>query len=187
MSWTIRHVEVPQELARAADVRLGGGRVLADHVERGQLAVLHRLEHLASGASRTSRITGTPHDRLEPRAGLGVVLDVLEARQLVGDRAHVAAALHVVLAAQRVEAAPVPADVPAEQPQVDQRQHVVDGVVVLGDAERPADLGAVGPRVGVRELADHLGGDPGRLLARARASTPSPSPGTRRTASSPAR
>jgi hypothetical protein len=49
-----------------------------------------------------------------------VVLDVLEARQLVGESAHVAAALHVVLPAQRVEArAPAP-DVAGEQREVDQ-------------------------------------------------------------------
>ena len=67
--------------------------------------------------------------RLEARARLVVVLDVLEAGQLVGDRAHVAAALHVVLAAQRVEARAVAPDVAAQQRQVDQREDVVDGVV----------------------------------------------------------
>ena len=54
-----------------------------------------------------------PHARSKRRARLGVALDVLEARQLVRDRAHVAAALHVVLAAQRVEAGAVAADVAA--------------------------------------------------------------------------
>ena len=46
---------------------------------------------------------GTPQARSNFAAQL-VVLDVLEAGQAVGQRAHVAAALHVVLSAQRVDA-----------------------------------------------------------------------------------
>ncbi len=102
---------------------------------------------------------------VEPLARLAVALDVLEAGQLVGDRAHVAAALDVVLAAERVQARAVAADVAGEQGQVDQAEDVVDGVVVLGDAERPADLGPVGARVGEGELADQVGGDAGLALA----------------------
>ena len=44
-------------------------------------------------------------------------------------------------------------------------EHVVDGVVVLGDPERPADLGPVGLRVRVGDFADHLGGHAGQALA----------------------
>ena len=106
-----------------------------------------------------------PHACLEARASLVVALDVLEAGQLVRDRPHVAAALDVVLAAQRVEPRAEAADVPAEQAEVDQREDVVDGVVVLGDAERPADHAAVGPGERVRRLADHLGGHAGQPLA----------------------
>ena len=51
----------------------------------------------------------------------------------------------------------VAADVAAEQAEVDEREDVVDRVVVLGDPERPADHRPVGARVGVRRLADHLG------------------------------
>ena len=96
-------------------------------------------------------------DRCQPRFGgtddapfgveLGaqrVVLDVLEPWQAVGERAHVAAALDVVLAAQRVDAAAVPPDMAGEQHKRDQGKDVVDGVVVLGDAERPADHRARG-------------------------------------------
>ena len=96
-----------------------------------------------------------PQTRLEAGAGL-VVAEVVAAGQLGRDGAHVAAALHVVLPAQRDQPGAVPAHVPGEQRQVDQREHVVGGVVVLGDAQRPADLRAVGARVGVRQLADQL-------------------------------
>ena len=84
---------------------------------------------------------------------------------LFGNRAHVAAALDVVLAAQRVEPRAEAADVAAEEREVDQREDVVDGGVVLGDPERPADHGAVRAREGVRGLADHLGGNAGEALA----------------------
>ena len=104
-----------------------------------------------------------PHVVLEARAG-GVVLDVLEAGELVRQRAHVAAALHVVLAAQRREAGAVAADVPGQEREVDQREDVVDGVVMLGDAERPAELRALDARVRVRELADRVGGHAGDAL-----------------------
>ena len=53
----------------------------------------------------------------------------------------------------------VAADVAGQQREVDQREDVVDRVVVLGDAERPADLRAVGARVGVRDVPDHVGRD----------------------------
>ena len=95
--------------------------------------------------------------RLEALARRGVTLDVLEPGQLVGDRAHVAAALDVVLSSQRVEAASVGADVAGQQPEVDQPEDVVDGVVVLGDAERPADHRPVGRRERMSQLADGLG------------------------------
>ena len=93
-----------------------------------------------------------------------VVLDVLEAGQAVGNRAHVAAALHVVLAAQRVETAAVAADVAGEKAEVDESENVVHRVVMLGDAERPADLRALGPGVSVRGLADDFGGHAGLAL-----------------------
>ena len=56
----------------------------------------------------------TPHARFE-RGAQRVVLEVLEPGQPVRQGAHVAAALDVVLAAQRVEAAAVPPNVPGQQ------------------------------------------------------------------------
>ena len=107
--------------------------------------------------------------RLEPPARVLVALEVLEARELVRDRAHVSAALHVVLPAERVEARAVAPDVAAEQREVDEREHIVDGVRVLGDPERPADHRPVGAREGVRRLGDRLGRDAGQPLALRRA------------------
>ena len=101
---------------------------------------------------------------LEPGPGLRVGLDVLEPGQLVGDGPHVAAALHVVLAAQRDQPGPVPAHMPGEQGQVDEGEDVVGGVVVLGDAEGPADLRPIGAGVVVRQPADEVGGHAGVAL-----------------------
>jgi hypothetical protein len=53
----------------------------------------------------------------------------------------------------------VASHVAAQQREVDECEDVVDAVVVLGDPERPAQLGTVGRRVRVGELAD--GGPPG--------------------------
>ena len=89
---------------------------------------------------------------------------MLEARQPIRQGAHVAAALDVVLATERVDAAAVPADVAGQQDEVDQGEDVVDRVVVLGDAERPADHRLRRRRERVGQLADRVGGDAGLAL-----------------------
>ena len=53
---------------------------------------------------------------------------------------------------------------PGEQRQIDEGDDVVHRVVVLGDAERPADLGTVGAGVRVRRLPDDFRRDAGDLL-----------------------
>ena len=119
-------------------------RVLADARRRARSSPRSIASNICGqvpAVPRRDRARPTP---LRSLARIVVVDDVLEAGQAVGDGAHVAAALHVVLAAQRVEAGAVAADVAGQQRQVDERQHVVDPVVVLGDAERPAQLGPVG-------------------------------------------
>ena len=148
-------VEAAQQVHRVFDVGLRLRRVLAEAVDGAQLAALHRLEHLRQVLAVARRHGGVPR-RVELGARL-VVDDVLEAGQAVGDGPHVAAALHVVLPAQRVQPAAGPAHMAAEEREVDEREHVVDAGVVLGDAERPAHLGAVGAGVGVSEGADVVG------------------------------
>ena len=149
-------VEAAEQAADAVRVGVGLGRVLADDVAVLQLPGLHAVEHLREVPAVAIADRHAVGLR-ELLAGLMVVLDVLEARQAVRDCAHVAAALHVVLAAQRVEARAVAPHVAAQQGQRDQAQHVVDARVVLGDAERPRDHRAIGLGVGVSDLADRLG------------------------------
>ena len=156
-------LEPAQQLAGPAGVGLRAQRVLADDVAGGELAPLHGLEHQRQVPAALGRDRRAVNG-LEPGPGVGVGLDVLEPGQLVGDRPHVAAALHVVLAAQRDQPGAVPAHVAGEQGQVDQREHVVGGVVVLGDAQGPADLRPVGPGIVVRQLPDEAGGHAGVAL-----------------------
>ena len=129
-------------------------RVLADDVDRGQVASLHGVEHARQVPAALGRHGHAP--LLVERCSQGVVFDVLEARQAVGQGAHVATTLDVVLATQRVQATAVAPHVPRQERQRDEREHVVDGVVVLGDAQRPADHGAVGGGEGVCQLTDGI-------------------------------
>ena len=102
---------------------------------------------MASMASVTVRpgVSGssTPQAarELRPRRRVG---HLLVAGVDVGQGAHVAGALHVVLAAQRVHAGARPAEVAGEQRQVADGQHVLGAVRVLGDAHRVDDGGARG-------------------------------------------
>src|ERR1700687_2433831 len=145
-------IEPAEQSNRAGLVGLGSGRVLADDVNRLELAVLHRLEHLAEVIAALGW-DGMLPSRLEAASYNGI-LNVLEAGQLVGDRAHVAPTLDVVLAAKRVEPAAVAADLAGEQGEVDERQNVVRGVVVLGDAKRPADHRPVSASERVSDFLD---------------------------------
>ncbi len=142
-----------QEALGAVHVGFGRSGVLADHVESAEVAMLHRLEHLGEVLA-VLRDDGHAPGRLETRAGGRVLLDVLKAGELVGNGAHVAAALDIVLAAKRIETAAVAADVTGQQTQVDEGQDVVDGVVVLGDSEGPAQDRPIGARIHVREFAN---------------------------------
>src|SRR4029077_2111226 len=106
-----------------------------DDVNGTHLAMLHRLEHLAEVIATLGRNGRIPR-ALEWRP-LRRVFEVLETREPVRYRAHVAAALHVVLAAERIEPAAIAADLAGEEGEVDECEHVVDRVVVLGDSEGP--------------------------------------------------
>ena len=104
-------------------VRFRVGGILAQHVKRREVAVLHRLKHIAQVPAAFGWDLHTPG--LLKLGAQFVVLNMLEARQAVGNRAHVASALDVVLSAQRIHAAAVAAHMPGEQRQVDEGHHVV--------------------------------------------------------------
>ena len=163
---------------RAAGARCGGGRPrTASGSRRSRRAPSARRapsrRTSPTGASRASAGRGTPH-AASNFARSSSFSTCWKPGSRSGQRAHVAAALDVVLAAERVEAAAVSPDVPGEQREVDQREDVVDRVVVLGDPEGPADHRPVGRGVGVGGLADRR--RPGRRsrAPRSRACTARP-------------
>ena len=80
----------------------------------------------------------TPQSLLEQLARR-IDRDVAIARELVRERAHVAGALHVVLAAQRVHADAAPADIAGRHGEVGDRHHRGGALAVLGDAEAVVD------------------------------------------------
>src|SRR2546430_7720636 len=129
-------------------IRLAPRRILADDVDRAQIPTIHRLEHLAEVPALLHREVGAAPRSRELFVELGV-FQFLETRQPGRDRAHVAAALDVVLAAQGIQAAPITPHLAGEEGEVDERDYVIDRVVVLGDPEGPADH--PGLRAPVRE------------------------------------
>ena len=87
----------------------------------------------------------------------------------VGQPAHVAGALHVVLAAKRIEPGGFPADIAGEHAQVGQGLHVVHAGDVLGDAHGVENGGSFGLAVKFGHLFDGFGrhaGDFGHLFGR---------------------
>ena len=114
--------------------------------------------------------------RLELRADRGVghrLVGGVEARQ----SARIRAALHVVLAAQRIQPGARPADVSAQQRQVGQRQGVVRAVRALADAHAPVHRRGLRAGIDARGPADVVGRHAGDLLAPTPASWP-PGPPT---------
>ncbi len=91
------------------------------------------------------------------------------ARQFVRERAHVAGALHVVLAAQRVHADPGPADIAGRHRQIGDRDDGGGTLAVLGDAEPVIDraiaAGGEQPRRGAQFRRVYAGGNGCRLRA----------------------
>ena len=104
--------------------------------------------------------SGCLPQRFEHRAGR-VVGDVPVAGKLMRERAHVAGALHVVLAAQRINADARPADIAGRHGEIGDRHHGGRALAVLGDAETVIDravaAGGVEPRRGADRFRRHAG------------------------------
>ena len=104
----------------------------------------------------------TPHR--SRRSARGVVRHVAIARQLMRERTHVAGALHVVLAAQRVHADARPADIAGQHGKVGDGHDRGRALAVLGDAEAVIDraIAALGEQP--CRAADLLGRHAGQLF-----------------------
>ncbi len=112
--------------------------------------------------------SGRPHSASNTERA-AIVGDVTIAGQLVRERAHVAGALDIVLAAERVHADAWPADIAGRHGEVGDRHHRGRALAVLGDAEAVVDRGVAAGGVEPRRVADSLGRDAGDLLDRLRA------------------
>ena len=123
---------------------------------------------------RICRCLGGVHDLDDGQAGLGIerrapqrleaLPDFRRADPLIVRIEHrnqsgIGGALHVVLAAQRVQSGAGLADLPGGQRQRDQAPRVVGAVNVLGDAHAPHDHRALRRRIQPGHLADGLGVD----------------------------
>ena len=155
----------------AADHMLGVGiglqDVLALHIEAHEGALDRGVEHVGDAQARLRVELDVPQ-RFELVAH-GVARDVPVARQLVRERAHVAGALNVVLAAQRVHADAGPADIAGRHRKVGDRDHGGRALAVLGDAEAVIDraiaAGGEQPRRFAQLLRVDAGHDRGRFRA----------------------
>ena len=141
-------------------VGIGLRDVLALDVEALEAAVDRRVEHVGDAQARLALRARTPQACSNMLAH-GVVGDVAVAGELVRERAHVAGALHVVLAAQRIHADAVAADIAGRHGEVGHAHHHRRALAVLGDAEAVVDrriaAGGVEPGGGAQLGRRHAG------------------------------
>jgi hypothetical protein len=101
-------VEPLQQPLHAVQVGIALRRVLADDVQPRELSFTHRVEHLREIPAVVGLDFCSP--RLAELLANVRIQDVLESGEAIRDRPHVAAALDVVLSAQRVQPAAVTPD-----------------------------------------------------------------------------
>ena len=112
-----------------------------------------------------STSSGTPQ-RVFEHAAHARVGHVTVAAELVRERSHVAGALHVVLAAQRVDADAFPSEIAGGHREIRDAHHHRRALAVLGDAEAVVDGAVAGRRVETRRLPHQLGLDAGERRGR---------------------
>ena len=138
-------IERRERLEHMAGVGIGAHGVLAEQVEALDAARQHRREALGRLGARPIGQLHTP--RLLELGAHGGIPHLLIAGVVVGAGPHVAGALDVVLAAQRVHARARLAQVARHHRDVGQRHHAVGAGGVLGHAQAVQDRGAAGRAV----------------------------------------
>jgi hypothetical protein len=118
-------------------VGIGLRRVLALAVEAHEGAVERGIEHVGDAQARLGLDAHAPValEQLARRR----VRNMAVARQFVREAAHVAGALHVVLAAQRIDADALAADVAGGHGEVGDGDHRRRALRMLGDAQAVVD------------------------------------------------
>ena len=143
-----------QRVARMVEVGVRHRGILAHDVHALDLVGMHRVHDLHHGLAALGIERDAP-GRFIFGADLGI-LHRLVIREEHRNEAGVGGALHVVLAAQRMQPGAGPADLAADQRQRDQAARIVGAVGVLRDAHAPEDDRAFGAREGARDLAQHV-------------------------------
>ena len=126
---------------RFADIlRIGHGfeQVAADCIEKFDLAVVRRFDHMRSLESRVGRHRVMPQIG---KASRGVGVDGKPAGKFIRLGAALTAALHAAVAADRHDAALFPAQHAARQGEIDDRFDIVDAEFMLGQAHAVHDHG----------------------------------------------
>ena len=150
-------LEMRQRLARVIEIGIGHRRVLAHDVHALDHVGMDRVHDLDHGEALLRIELGAP-GVLVARADLRI-LDRLVVREEHRDQAGVGSALHVVLAAQRMQPGARPADLAGDQRQRDQAARIVGAVGVLRDAHAPEDDRRFRAGEFARHGAQHIGLD----------------------------
>ncbi len=148
-------IEHGQRLARMLQIGVRHRGVFALDIHAVDLAGMDRVHDLDHGQP-AHRIELLFPELLEGAAQV-VAADRLIVRQEHRDQAGVGGALHVVLAAQRMQAGAGTADLARDQRQRNQAARIVGAVHVLADAHAPEDDRGFCARIGARDLAQRLG------------------------------
>ena len=142
-------------------VCLGEGRVFTHHIERLDLAFVNGVDDFGMGQTHAVIQFAIPGG-FKFLAHLRVI-HALVARIDIGQSAHIACTLHVVLSAQWVDAAGGLAHVAGEQRQIADRLHVICTVRVLRDSHRVENSARLVGRIQARYRGDFLPGHAGHL------------------------
>ena len=144
-------VELGQRLARMLQIGVRHRGVFALDIHAGDFAGMDRVHDLDHGQA-AHRIEVLMPELLKRLAQIGAP-DRLVVRQEHRDQAGVGSALHVVLAAQRMQAGAGTADLAGDQRQRDQAARIVGAVDVLADAHAPEDDRGLRARIDPRHFA----------------------------------
>ena len=150
-------LEMRERLARMVEIGVRHRRILAQDVHALDHVGMHRLHDLDHRKPALGIELGAPGP-----LDLGADVGVLH-RPIVGeehrDETGVGGALHVVLAAQRMQPGAGPPDLPADQCERDQAARIVGAVHMLRHAHAPEDDRRPRPRIASRHRAQRIGGD----------------------------
>jgi hypothetical protein len=147
-------LELRERSARMVLIGVRHRRVLAHDVHAGDLAFVDGVHDLDDGEAAL-RIERLAPEVFVPASDVEL-LDGLVVGEVHRDQARIGSALHVVLAAQRMQTGAGPADLARDQRERDQAARVVGAVRVLRDAHAPEDDRRFRRRVDARDGTQHV-------------------------------